>query len=519
MTLYHNRQTESLIGTLEYVEADGRKSREFLTFCYLNHADRVEEVKQLLAYQLPHQKLAGTTELGGRPVLILRGQESVASIIDQLRSPNLDFVKAEKSKSFDPWKWRGLLSNYGQGLQLLSAAFKKEKGFDHSVLGFAVFNIAANFINMIFGGESKPDPHRLRLLKNEFNDQLAPYVAENAALPDPEATLTKGRKQKKSEAAGDAIYGFLKRNSVVFGEIGLRYIGAFNLAFPILQWTKAGQQAFKATEGSFGAKMKASIGAAGKNFHNGQDPWIFYAGIAYLVGKTIALCSKVPDPYDPKPHSTLDKIRENILFKVSTGIETGAAAALAYNGLKPGEKKIPENPDGVRLFTNNRSYSSWLPSFMKSKKFITRDWFGAVGGGLFTAGLAIRFAAPFGKREVNLKELYAHMAQGLAQVPADKRPQLVAESAAAIKAQFTDQSIEFGTIYAALAAELERYQQVTLLKSSPMLALNPKFESQREAPTVAPSPATPSPVIDAASARASAGHHLTENQHAQRAFA
>lgn len=511
MTLYHNRQIESPIDTLECVAMDGRQSHEAWTFCYLNHPEQVEDAKQILAHRLPHQKLAGMTQLAGRPVLILSGRESPSAIIAQLNAAGLDLVSEVKTRSFNAWKWRGNLSNMGQGLQLLSAAFKQEQGFDLSVLGFAVFNIAANVINTVFGAESKPDTNRLRQLKAEFNAQLAPYVGEAKALPDPEATLTKGRKQKRSEAAGDAIYGFLKRNSVVFGEIGLRYVGAFNLAFPILQWTGKGHEAFKVTRGPLGDKMKAAFIAARNNFHNGKDPWVFSAGIAYLVGKTIALCSKVPDPYDPKPHTTLDKIRENVLFKVSTGIETSAAAALAYNGLKPG-RKTPANPEGIRLFTRQRSYSAWLPDFIKHDKFVTRDWFGATGGALFTAGLGIRFAAPFGMREVNLKELYAHMAQGLAQVPDDKRSQLVAESAMAIKAQFNDRSLEFGEIYAALVHELDRYHHITLLKSAPSLALNPLFGTQKAATNPSASPTMPSSIIDAASTHAS-----TPMQSAQRA--
>lgn len=511
MTLYHNRHPESPIGTLESVSVDGKKSHAMLTFCYVNQPDRLEEAKALLAHALPHQKLAGVTQAGGRPVLILSGREPVEAVIEQLHGPTLDFVKARASKSFDAWKWRGLLSNGGQGLQLLSAAFKKEKGFDHSVLGFAVFNIAANVINMIFGGENKPDPHRLRLLKNEFNQQLAPFVKDNAALPDPEATLTKGRKQKKSVALGEAIYGFLDRNSVVFGEIGLRYVGAFNLAFPIMQWAGKGREAFRLTEGGFGSKMKAGVIAAGKNFHNGHDKLIFYSGIAYLVGKTIALCSKVPDPYDPKPHSTLDYIRENVLFKMSTAIETGAAATLALNGLKPG-KQTPANPEGVRLYTRNRNY--WVPEIFKHHQFVTRDWFGALGGGLFTGGLLIRFAAPFGKREVNLKELYAHVAQGLAQVPAEQLPQLVADSATAIKAQFPDRALEFGAIYAGLVQELQRYQHITILNPSPSLMLKSGRQTSPGQADAGRSPEAPSPVIDAATAKASAEQRLQPTQRA-----
>ncbi len=224
---------------------------------------------------------------------------------------------------------------------------------------------------------------------------------------------------------------------------------------------------------------------------------IFYSGIAYIVGKTIALGSKIPDPYDTKPHTMLDTVREKMLFKVSTAIETTAAATLAVNGLKAG-KATPQNPEGARLFTRNRDY--WIPEAMKHQKFITRDWFGAAGGALFTGGLTIRFSAPFGTRVVDMKELTAHMAAALAQVPSDKLPQLVADSAMAIKAQFPDQPHAFGSIYASLALELERYHQIKILKPQPSLKLTTDIE-----PTAIERPPIvmrdkPSTEIDAASA-------------------
>lgn len=499
MTLYHNQETNSPIDALECVATDGKHSREVMTFYYLSDPARLDEAKALLARTLPRQNLAGETNVGGQIVLITRGRETQGDIVRQLHGASQDFVKEVTPKKYNPWKWRGNLSNAGQILQLGSAAFKNPTGFDHSVLGFAVFNLAANMINLIFGAERKPDENRLRHLKTEFNAQIAPYIEQGAPLPDPDHTLTKDRHQKKSEAFGSSIYDFLKRNSVVFGEIGLRYVGAFNLAFPIVPWALKAREAFTLAEGPVGTKLKAGLTAAGSNFRN-KESLVFYSGIAYLVGKTIALGSKVPDPYDPKPHTTLDTIRENGLFKLSTAIETGAALFLAGNGLKKGIV-TKENPDGARLFTRNRSY--WLPEFMKHDKFIQRDWFGATGGALFSAGLAIRFTAPFGSREVNMDELNAHIAAGLAKAPADKLPQLVADSALAIKAQFPDKPLEFGAIYTSLVHELERYHHITLLKPQQSLRLVTTVEPEHKPQAAPSSPEQPSTRIDAASALAS----------------
>ncbi len=517
MTLYHNRNTQSPITKLECVAPGGKDARETFTFCYLNDPERAEEAKQLLVHFLPHQKLAGMTQVDGRAVVILRGNEQQSAIIAQLRGPMGDFAPAVTSKTFDPWKWRGMLSNAGQSLQIVSAAFKNKKGFDSSVLGFAVFNLAANMINVVFGAEDKPDIHRLRELKTEFNAQLAPYLAETASLPDPEATITHGRVHKKTEAVGDAIYGFLKRNSVVFGEIGLRYVGAFNLAFPIVHWAGRGHAAFHATQGPLSSKLKAGMSVAAKNFRN-RESLVFYSGIAYLVGKTIALFSMVPDPYDPKPPSTLDTIREKVLFKVSTVIETLAAGTLAVNGLKLG-KVTEANPEGARLFTHERSYSGMLPGFMKHEKFITRDWFGAAGGALFTGGLAIRFAAPFGSREVNMKELYAHVAQGLAQVPEAKLSELLADSATAIQSRLSDRSLAFGDVYASLVQELEHYHHIRVLSKETTLASKRVIPLPHESAAAAMSPERPSSVIDTASSHISFAQDRQHTDPVQRSIA
>ena len=494
VTLYYNRQTNAPIGTLECVATEGKHSREVMTFYYLNDETHAPEAKALLARSLPRQTLVGETTVGGRLVLITRGHESPNDILSQLHGASQDFAKALPPKKFNPWKWRGMMSNVGQSLQVVSAAFKNKQGFDSSVLGFALFNLAANMINVVFGAEKRPDVHRLRYLKAEFNEQIAPFVDEAASLPDPAATQTKDRTNEKRETIGDKATGFLRRNSVTFGEIGLRYVGSLNLAFPFTRIFREAPKAFQAAEGSFGTKLLAGVNAA-KN----KEGLLFAAGMGWLIGKTIGLGSKSPDPYDPKPHTTLDTIREKYLFKISTTFEILGAGTLMATAFKPG-KVTAENPDGVKLFTRERNY--WVPEALKHEKFIQRDWFGAVGGLFFTTGLSTRYLAPFGTREVDMKELYAHIATGLAKAPADKLPQLLADSALAIKAQFPDQPLEFGDIYASLAHELERYHHITILKPHASLRLVTAVSPEHKPPAPPSSPDQPSNKIDAASAHA-----------------
>jgi len=504
VTLYHNQETNSCIGTLECVAIDGKHSREVMTFYYLNDPARLDEAKALLARTLPRQNLAGETNVGGQIVLITRGRETRGDILGQWHRASQDFVKEVEPKKFNPWKWRGMMSNVGQSLQVVSAAFKNKKGFDSSVLGFALFNLAANMINVVFGAEKRPDVHRLRYLKAEFNQQITPFLEEGASLPDPNDTLTKDRADEKSETIGDKATGFLRRNSVTFGEIGLRYVGSLNLAFPFTRMFREAPKAFQAAEGSFGTKLMAGVKAA-----RNKEGLLFAAGMGWLVGKTIGLGSKIPDPYNPKPHTTLDTIREKFLFKISTTFEILGAGTLMVTAFKPG-KVTAENPNGVKLFTRERNY--WVPEAFKSEKFIQRDWFGALGGLFFTTGLSTRYVAPFGTREVDTKELCAHIANGLAKAPADKLPQLVADSALAIKTQFPDQPLEFGAIYTSLVHELEHYHHITLLKPHASLKLITAVEPEHKQAASPSSPVQPSTRIDAASAHASEKSIINETQ-------
>lgn len=222
----------------------------------------------------------------------------------------------------------------------------------------------------------------------------------------------------------------MKRNSVTVGEIGLRYFGAIALAFPVSRWKAAAR-----TMGAEG--LKAGI----KEGFN-PDSFSGYTGAAYLAGKSIALFSKVPDPYDnTHKHSTIDTIREKYLFKLSSATEAVAAGLLAYNGLT--QKKI------------------------LSKGKLVRDWPGGIGGMLFMSGLVIRMFAPFGTKELNMRELNAHITDSIAQVPIDKIPQATADTAAFLTEHFKDkkfrnQNVEFGKTYTELAADLYRYHNIAL---------------------------------------------------------
>ena len=146
----------------------------------------------------------------------------------------------------------------------------------------------------------------------------------------------------------------------------------------------------------------------------------------YLTGMTMGLFSKIPDPYNPKPPTTLDWIREKAVFRVSSWVQVIGAGMLAHGNYKKG------------------------------------DVLGTLGGATLMGSLTTRSFAPFGGREVNRDELYAHIAEGLAKVQPEKLPDAVGETAHFLEGQFRDKHLSFGSAYMQLSDAIKRYHGIAL---------------------------------------------------------
>jgi len=157
-----------------------------------------------------------------------------------------------------------------------------------------------------------------------------------------------------------------------------------------------------------------------------------------LTGKTTALPSKAPDPYNPKPHTWLDTLREKFTFRTGGLIETVAFGMV-----------------GADAFMNKKI------SFKKGGKQY-RDYISGIGGTLFTIRYLIRYWAPFGIKEMNMDEMYAHVTDSLAKMPPGKLPQLMAETAADLTDHFKDKHLEYGKVFTQLMNELYRYHHIAL---------------------------------------------------------
>jgi len=435
MTVYDNKNPESTISNIE-ISGEGDKR-----FIFLHAKPRSEQDKTgswIAKCNLDLQEVT-RTHVDGHEVIVMRSDRATPEILQAFAAMGEQLSEHQNIKKLNPWMLRGLASNIGQPLQLMSGMFQKGN-IDFATIGFAALNITANTINMVFGAEKKEDTNRLHYLKNDINRDLDEHLLNGAApyeATDKRAEQrNNGHEEKKS--VGESAWDFMKGNSVRIGEIGLRYLGSIMLAFPLTK-LKIKQGSAALAKGAFSEAF---------NIMKNKDAGTFNAGAAYLIGKTIAFGSKIPDPYDPTPHTTLDTVREKILFPASSIIETVAAGLIAKDRLFNPKRKI--------------IWPAWTNAPQKWQTKGTQDYLGGIGGLLFMSGLVIRIFAPFGKKELDMEEMSAHITDTLVKTPREEMPRLLADSAATVFEHTKEKGVPFGEIFTSMAVDLEEYHHIAL---------------------------------------------------------
>lgn len=413
MQVYQNLQGKSPIKTVEFPEDSGDKT----AFLHLNSFDDLEPVKAWLGkagLSVSAQALADD-----QPVLVVTGGAGQEAVLEALKAQGDEFQLQPKPKKSlkDPWVWRGISSFAGQSLSLYGSLTNPQTSpaDKYGIVGFATANIVANISNIVFGQQKKKDPHQLRYLKEQINEQLAERLTTDAPLLSPDENRSGLRQEEDTRSAGRKLYEVAQKYSVSGGEIGLRIFGATSLSFPVSKWANAGT---------------ALSGRTLQPLQN-DNPVTYKAGLITLLGKFVSLASKEADPYNPKPPSLLDKFREKGTFRLSSVIE-GAAAA-------------------------------WMTKDRWDKK----DYFGAAGNLIFVGGYMIRLLAPFGERAVDMKELNAHITDSIAGIPREQLPQTLADIASDLHRHFNKdkkpgKGPTIGQLYADLAADLQKHHGIDL---------------------------------------------------------
>jgi hypothetical protein len=430
MAFYTNSKADSPIASIEFSPvAEGNFS-----FFTLKSTGKKEAIKQWLTSPSIEQEIIAETIVDGRPVLVTHGDRSAEELLKILAQRGDMLTAQPKTRRFNWWAGRGALSMAGQLLQLVSGFLVKGPP-DGATITFAFSNIAANISNIVFGAQKSEDLHRLRFLKTEINDDLYPHLPAGISLPaveDSRADALIG--PKDPQTTGDKLWSFMEKHSVRIGEIGLRYFGSLALVFPVTRWKKGAD-----------ALGQGGIAKSLQEMKN-PDKFTLWAGMAYVTGKTLALASKTPDPYDPKPHSVLDTIREKYVFRASTLIETAAAGIISWDRFANRKIKFPDK--------------AFIPASLRGAE--KPDFVGGIGGALFVAAFAMRFFAPFGVKRIDMEELQAHIADSIAKTPPDKLTQLMADTASTVKEHLKDKDLSYGEIFTGMMTDLYRYHHIAL---------------------------------------------------------
>lgn len=448
MTVYSNRKNNALLTQVEFAETPSMRH----VILHLRDTAASEFFKQKLVDSDTGLALEAESHLGNTKLLVLATRLTRPQVFEWLEKQGDRFELVQKKQKIDPWTVRSVLGFGGQTLQLTSSLMRPNGRLDPTLFIFATANMTANIINFFYKAQDLSDPHRLRFLKEQVNRSLAPHLTSGAqaiAVDDERKALREKNEEKKG------VDGFLRRHSVNVGELGLRYLGAFGLAVPYEKYVGHGQYA----NNWWGRIIKGKLPELNGN------PLRQWTGLLSMGGKTLALGSKFEDPYNPSKRNWLDGIREKYTFVTGGLVEAGAFSLLAYDAFF--KTRIPEHIEDinkVRGIKWPKKIANWLkvPQH-ENGMYLTRDWLGGVGAAMFVTGYIVRSWAKYGERRTDMKELYAHASDMLAQLPPEKMPQLLADTAADICANFKgDAPLDYGTVYGELLRDIMRYHPLSL---------------------------------------------------------
>lgn len=435
---YRNRDSSSPIQAVECSAAGSAG----LTFIQLHDDSLIAQICEKMHAAPLQSNLVSTTHVHGKPWLVFQCNASAEQVIQHIKTGNEQFEPYREPVTLNAWKVRSYLGFVGQSLQLASSFLRPRPMLDSSMFVFAASNLAANAINLIYHqGQEVEDTHQLRYLKQRINRELSPHLASGEQVVSVDSNRMALRPDTSSHKPMDTAKNFMRHHSVAIGELGLRYLGAIGLAFPARYWKTAWQTQ------SFPRRDPSELRV--------------YAGLSSIFGKTVALTSRIPDPYNPKPATVTDTIREKFSFLAGGLIEITSFSALAYSCF---------------FKTKENNYQGGL----KLRGKLYPDFIGGIGASLFVLAYIVRCWAKYGERKVNMPELYAHASDMLAETPPEKVPQLLANTAASLAEHFENgKPVPFGAIYTNIVNDLSKFHVATKRPA----ANDPNFHHAQEQKT------------------------------------
>ena len=441
MAIYKNSNDKSLFASVEFDESNGT------VFSLVKNEADVDRAKEMLA--AAGQNFVAQSYVKGHTIIITHSADKPEATLGMLG--NADGGKFEIVKPVKPtflqflrtngWKIRGGSSVIGQSMTLFSAfnavskadaeAGRLKPKFDPAIGAFATLNLAANFVNYIFGGQKEEDVKGLEKFDGVIADEVNRYLPEgaNKIQAGDVRKLSYMNEQELAEHNKDrSAAGVLKRNSVRLGEVGLRTLGSLCMMF---NYRKIVPAVSLLAKGEFKqAFMTAKV----------QDPATFLAGVGMVSGKAMGLLAKTYDPNDP-PKTYWEEIRQKVFWTTSSFTEMIAQSSVAYDRAK-----------NKRLVIGGKAMA---------------DYTGTVGNVLLTVPpYPTRLVLPYGKKVLDVDEVQARLLDELPKLPADKIPEVAARVTARMVEHIGEGGPGFSELYKGLLHKLNAFHNIQLLPSS-----------------------------------------------------
>jgi hypothetical protein len=446
MTLYFNNNPSSQLYCAEVTDKgdhaygllytrDGNDAARIISSLQANHPD---------IHVISNTKQALTED----HVIALRTNDATGqSLIDAIneQGESLTLPPPEKAK-FNPWKYRGITSLVGQSFQIASAFTNNSAGAVNpandraaavSIGTFGILNFTASLFNLTFGGQHNKDSHQLMFLKEQFNHAITPHVEDPSKLPPVHGyVLQKRADEMPDPTLGQRLYNTAQKYSVSVGEITLRSLGTLALITPPTRVVEAVKECYGGTM-SLPAALRHCIQ---------PDERTLIGGLGTLSGKIVSLLAKEKDLYTIENKSWMQTFREDFAFRLSSLLEGSSSVYMMSDRM---------NWLGA---TDKRSIK------IDAIDYEGDDFLGGLGNAVFISGYAIRLAAPFGSLEVPMDELYAHISDGLALLPKEKIPEMLAQTVTDLHQHFDKKAISTSEMYANIADDLKRHYDIDILE-------------------------------------------------------
>jgi len=446
MTVYDNRNDRSKITSVDVDEKTG------LAFLSLRHVGDRDDIKKLLADI--GQELVAETRINTLPVFVTRGISKKEELFTKLKTnpqDNFEIHVPEKKGLLgflkkNGWKLRGGLSIAGQGLTLFSA-FRgvnedgSSKPFEAPTGIFAVFNLLANLTNIVFGGQKEKDEYGLRHLSEEIAKEVNRYPEHTGykfSADDVYKVAYMDAKEKADLDKEKTVWGKLKRNSVWFGEVGLRTIGSVSMMlspgdWKFSNWGNAAKALFKEGPKSAWDTIRT------------KDRFTFWAGTGMVTGKILGLAAQTYDENNP-PKGVIAVFRQKVFWLAASVVEFFAQGSLIYD--RAVNKKI--NIGGKKTDTG----------YIGGKTI--QDIPASIGNTALTAPYPVRMILDYGRKELDIKEVHARLLDAFKKIPEGEISTVAARITARTVEHLGEKSPDFSVLYGQIVDKLEKYHEIPL---------------------------------------------------------